>query len=225
MNQLRLRSVLPFILFIASIGVQHYNNSNLRFSVRDLPPVVGADQLRLLSLGEPALASRFISFGILGIESQLGRAISYKQLNYQRLSGWLQTMLDLDPLTAEPLAMAAGVFIDVDDQLKMRQMIEFVALQFQRDPQRHWRWLAQVATIAKYRLQDIELALSLAAQLQQSKIPLPAWARDMHVLLLADIGEHAAANALLRHMIDSGSIKDAAELRFLTKRLQQITPQ
>jgi hypothetical protein len=49
---------------------------------------------------------------------------------------------------------------------------------------------------------------------------VPAWARQMSVLLLADTGEVEAAKILLGGLLEAGAITDPQELRFLLERMQ-----
>ena len=51
---------------------------------------------------------------------------------------------------------------------------------------------------------------------------VPAWARDMTVSVLEDLGELDAARVLIGGLLDSGRIRDPNEIRFLVERLEEL---
>jgi hypothetical protein len=147
-----------------------------------------------------------------------------EHLNYPNLTGWLETIQELDPDSDYPGTVASGVFIDVKDPGRIRWIIDFVARNFQQSPDRRWRWMAQCAVLAKYRLQDLPLALKLAANMRAHTRPqiLPAWARDMEFLLLQEMGESATAYRVILGIMQSGQVLEPREQAFLLQRLQEL---
>jgi len=78
--------------------------------------------------------------------------------------------------------------------------------------------------VAKHRLQDLSLALKYASALA-SKVTLedvPQWVKQMEIYVLEDMGEIESAKILIGGLLESGSIKDPNELRFLEIRLQRL---
>ncbi|HZF23179.1 MAG TPA: hypothetical protein VE030_06920, partial [Burkholderiales bacterium] len=51
---------------------------------------------------------------------------------------------------------------------------------------------------------------------------VPHWAKQMHIFVLEDMGEHETAKLLLGGLLASGAITDAHEARFLTQRLNAM---
>ena len=51
---------------------------------------------------------------------------------------------------------------------------------------------------------------------------MPAWARDMSVVILEDMGELDAARFLIGGLIHSGRITDPHEIRFLEQKLGEL---
>jgi hypothetical protein len=217
---LKIFQVVIFVAFIATrfLGVPV---SDLD---RDLPPPISADKLQLLVFGEALVAAKLLEYWLLSIDMRSGEIVRYETLNYDHLTGWLQTVQDLDPRSSYPGLMASGVFVDVKDKQRARQMILFVDRLFTDAPGLRWRWQAQVVMLSKYRLQDMSLAIKLARNLREraTDANIPAWARDMEFLLLQDIGEFDVATSIITSMLDSGTITDPDELRVLTMRLQEM---
>ncbi len=103
-------------------------------------------------------------------------------------------------------------------------MVEYVVTAFRRNPSMYWRWMADAAVIAKHRLRDIALAEQLASELDQRTkgVPIPSWARQMHIFLKADLGERELAIAIISALIESGDVSSPEEINFLRHRLQLL---
>jgi hypothetical protein len=193
---------------------------------KDIPSALPAHHLRLLTLGENQIAAKLLGFWLLAFDMQSGKPVLYEQLNYNHLRDWLQVIQKLDSDSEYPSMVAAGVFIDVRDPVRVRTMIEFVHARFQEAPARRWRWLVQCMMLAKYRLQDPALALRLARDLRRQTPAgvLPDWARDMEFLLLQQIGETEAARWVIMGILESGQVNDPHERLFLLNKLKELSP-
>ncbi len=92
---------------------------------------------------------------------------SYQNLDYGRLTGWLDSILALDPRSDYPLFSAARIYAEIADPERSREMLDFVYRAFLEDPNRRWPWLAHAALVAKHRLKDLPLALRYARAVQR----------------------------------------------------------
>ena len=173
------------------------------------------------SLGEPIAASKFLNLWLQAFDNQPGASISFHQLNYPRLTEWLDTILELDPEGHYPMLVAARVYGSVQDHEKQRIMMDYVFYKFNEDPNKYWRWLAHVVITAKHELKDNELALKYAHALAEKATGknVPYWAKDMKIIVLEDMGEVEAAKILVGALIDSGEITDPYELNFLAHKI------
>jgi len=181
-----------------------------------LPPPPSAQALRLASFGEPQAAARI---AMLYVQSR-----GHRDLDYHRLVGWLQAILELDPRSAYPLFAAARIYAEHPDPARSRLALEFVYQAFLRDPNRRWPALAHAALLAKHRLKDLGLARRYAAAIDRHTTArdVPLWARQMEVFVLEAMGELEAARIMLGGLLQSGRIDDPAELRFLAERLKEL---
>jgi hypothetical protein len=184
------------------------------------PPPVAA--LRVAGLGEPVVLAQLTTLYLQAFDNQPGISIPFRDLDYRRVTQWLETILALDAAGQYPLLMAAQVYSQVPDPARERLMLEFVHQQFMLDPNRRWRWLAHAVIMAKHRLHDDQLALRYARDIARLAPTAPAWARQMHIFILEDIGEVESAKILLGGLLASGEIKDERELHFLTERLEDL---
>lgn len=178
--------------------------------------------LRALAFGEPIAFAALLTLHLQAFDNQPGISIPFAQLDYGRVGEWLETILGLDPVSQYPLLMAAQLYGQVPDPTKQRQMCELVRRQFERDPNRRWRWLAHCAIMAKHRLRDTRLALAYAEAIARSATQAPTWARQMRIFVLEDMGEAEAAAILLGGLLASGEVTDPQEIHFLMERLKQL---
>ena len=190
----------------------------------DLPPAPSTMTLRLLALGEPIGTAQLLSLFLQAFDTQPGISIPFKDLDYSRVEDWLDRVLELDPQGQYPLLMASQVYSQVPDTVRQRMILEWSFRRFLDDPGRRWRWAAHAAIMAKHKLNDLPLALRYAQELSRHATDpsVPAWARQMHIFLLEDMGEVETAKILLGGLLASGSIKDEHEARFLTERFNAL---
>jgi hypothetical protein len=190
----------------------------------DLASPPGAAVLRLASLGEPIALAKIMMLYLQSADYRAGDPMPYRDLDYGHVEAWLDRILTLDPAGQYPLLAASRIYAEVPDSAKQRQMLEFVRRSFLADPERRWPWLAHATILAKHRLHDLPLALRYADTLERnvSGNAVPPWARQMRAFILEDMDELEAARAVIGGYIDSGRVRDAAELRFLEQRLQEI---
>src|SRR5574342_11743 len=121
----------------------------------DLSPAPGIAALRLASFGDPIALAKVLMLYLQAFDYQSGSKVPYRELDYGRLEGWLERILELDPRGQYPLLAAARLYAEVPVEAKQRSMLEFIYAQFLLDPNRRWPWLAPATAIAKYRLRDL----------------------------------------------------------------------
>ncbi len=187
----------------------------------DLAPPLSTRTYVMSSLGEPIAASKFLNLWLQAFDNQPGASISFHQLNYPRLTQWLDTSLELDPRGHYPMLVAARVYGSIKDPVKQRIMMEYIFYKFNEEPNKYWRWLAHAVITAKHELKDYDLALKYAHALAEKATGnnVPYWARDMKIIVLEDMGEVEAAKILVGALIDSKEITDPYELNFLTHKI------
>lgn len=178
--------------------------------------------LRPLALGEPIALAQLLTLYLQAFDNQPGISVPFQELDYRRVIAWLRTILDLDPVGQYPLLMASQVYSQVPEKGKQREMCEFVREEFDRDPDRRWRWLAHCAIMAKHRLRDVRLALSYAEAITHAARNASSWARQMRIFILEDLGEVEAAKVLLGGLLASGEVTEPKEIHFLMERLKEL---
>ncbi|MBB3121220.1 hypothetical protein [Pseudoduganella violacea] len=191
-------------------------------AAQPLPPPMPLAALRLASLGEPLALSKLLMLQLQSFDDQPGQRLSWRELDYGRLAGWLERALDLDPRGQYPLLAASQVYSAVNDAARSRRMLDLVYREFMRDPQRRWPWLAHAALVARHRLHDLPLARRYASAIRTQATRAPAWARELEVFVLEDMNELDSARKLIGALLSSGQITDPGEARFLAARLEAL---
>lgn len=195
-----------------------------RASAEDLPSAPGLGALRLASFGDPVALAKGLMLYLQAFDYQSGSKVPYRDLDYARLETWLARILELDPRGQYPLLAASQLYAEVPIEAKQRSMLEFIYRQFLVDPNRRWPWLAHATVLAKHRLHDLPLALRYARAIQRYATAenVPSWAKQMEIFILEDMNELEAARLLIGGYLQSGVVKDPAELRFLEGQLEQL---
>ncbi|HEX7053035.1 MAG TPA: hypothetical protein VF211_03760 [Burkholderiales bacterium] len=214
-------------LLVAALAAQlalHQAAPPAGASARDLPPAPQPALLRLASLGEPPALARLLMLYLQAFDLGGGNVLPYRRLDYRRLADWLRAILALDPKSQYPLFSAARVYAEVPDRQRMRQMLELIHDEYLADPNRRWPWLAHAAILAKHRLGDLPLALRYAAAIERHTTDpgAPLWAKHMQIFILEDMGELEAERIMIGSLIESGRIREPAELGLLKRRLEEL---
>ena len=215
--------VLLLLALLTQLG-WHSQQASVTAEAEDLPPPMSARSYVMLSLGEPIAMSKILNLWLQAFDTQPGVSLSFHQLDYLRLTQWLDTILELDPKGPYPMLAAARVYGSISDPVKQRIMMDYIYERFRLEPDRHWRWLAHAVITAKHKLKDMALALKYARALAENATGrnVPQWARDMHIIVLEDMGEVEAAKILVGALIDSGEITDPQELNFLVEKIRVL---
>ncbi|MBI2508883.1 MAG: hypothetical protein HYV99_02525 [Betaproteobacteria bacterium] len=202
--------VIAFCLQVAWQALQPKPNAR----AEALGEPAAAAVLRTVAMGEPIALAQFLTLYLQAFDNQPGISIP--------VASWLEAILALDPVGQYPLLMASQLYGQAPDEARQRRMCAFVHEQFGRDPDRRWRWLAHCAIMAKHRLKDTPLALRYAEAISREARAASGWARQMHILIRADLGELEAATVLLGGLLASGEVTDPKEAHFLTERLEAL---
>lgn len=215
--------VVFFILGLFLQGVWHGMRPLSQAEAKSLsfPPSVAA--LRLVSLGDPLATARVSMLWLQAFDNQPGMSIPFRALDYDRIREWLARILALDPRGQYPLLVASRLYAQVPVPDKQRAMLAFVYERFFDDPNRRWPWLAHGVILARYRLNDLSLALKYATALTNHATDphVPYWVRGMTITLLEEMGEIESARVLIGKLIKHGTLTDSNEIRFLERGLDE----
>jgi hypothetical protein len=212
------------LLLLAQIVFHHLSRERLEARYRPLTRPWSADAYDAMAMGSDRLLGYLLALRLQLHDNQAGRHFRYSLMDYDLLVDWLDTLSDIDSGSEYPLLLASRIYTQTGSPERLRKILGFIERRFDDNPQLHWRRLAEASLIAKHKLGDLEFALRLAEKLaaQPRSVDMPHWARDFEFLLLAELNETESAIAIIEALLQSGSIKDPDERRFLREKLSEF---
>ena len=93
---------------------------------QELAPAPAVSVLRIAALGDEAALAKLLMLRLQAHDSQPGASIPFMDLDYDRVAGWLDAIIDLDPRADSPLLAAARLYGSVSDPGRQRTMFELV---------------------------------------------------------------------------------------------------
>lgn len=209
------------LIFFCQLLFHYSSQVQLEASYQPLASPLRASTYRGISMGSDQLLGNLLAIRLQLHDNQMGRHFSYSRIDYRRLVDWLERVSEINPRSEYPMLLASRVYSQTRDKARLRLILSFIERTFDDDPQLHWRRLAEASLLAKHQLGDLKLALRFAEKLasQPASVVMPSWARDIHFLLLAEMNEFESAIAMIQALIQSGSISDPDEKRFLEAKL------
>ena len=209
------------VLLLAQLAHHQLARERIEATYRPLNPPSSAPVYRQAAMGSEQLLAHLLAIRLQLHDNQAGRHFRYSLIDYQRLVDWLEQISDVVPDNEYPMLLASRIYTQTADHGRLRRVLAFIEHRFADNPQLHWRRMAEASLIAKHKLGDLEFALRIARKLaaQPASVEMPAWARDLEFLLLAEMNELESAIAIIQALLQSGSIKDVDERRFLREKL------
>lgn len=218
------RFMLPLLMIALALQlIWHAAQSRQRAQYEPLPPPPPAALFSLMAMGDNLLASRVLDIWLQAHDNQPGISIPFNQLDYVRVTQWLDLSLQLDARDGYPLLVASHIYATVNDAARTRIMLDFIEQKFIEQPRYRWRALADASIAAKHRLKDLPLALRYADTLAaHAGDDVPYWAKDIRLIVLEEMGEKETLRVLIGGLLQNGNITDPYELRFLQQRLDDL---
>ena len=212
------------VLLLCQLGYHHFERERFESSYRPLAEPFSAAAYRGLAIGSESLLAHLLAIRLQLHDNQAGRHFRYSLIDYDRLVDWLEQISDTYVDSEYPMLLASRVYTRTSSPDRLRKLLGFIERRFDDNPQLHWRRLAEASLIAKHNLQDLDLALRLARKLaaQPANVEMPHWARDIEFLLLSEMNEYESAIAIIQALLQSGSIDDVDERRFLREKLLEF---
>ncbi len=209
------------MLFFMQLFYHHAERALLEARYRPLSQPMSVNAYRGAAMGSEKLLGYLLAIRLQLHDNQAGQHFRYSLIDYDVLVAWLDNISDIDTGTEYPMLLASRIYTQTGSPERLIKMLGFVERRFDDNPQLHWRRLAEASVIAKHKLGDLGLALAFAQKLsaQPESVVMPRWVRDLEFLLLADLNEFESAIAIIQALLQSNSITDPDEKRFLQEKL------
>lgn len=193
---LRLRPLLVACLFVLA-AIQGF----FSWALRPISP-----QWQILPAAPSPLLSELLAFGdhqylfrVLALRLQNagdfgGRIVPVSQYDPVAVVSWLEAIEGLDGISIFPIALANGFFGQSQNATKIEPIIEYMSRSVDRRPEHKWPWLIQAMSLARYRLNDNEVALRIARQAAAYNFPdIQPWTGLLPAFVLEDMGRFQEA--------------------------------
>lgn len=219
------RSLL--VLLAAAVALQALDGGAWRPEptalARPLPPAPQQSALlTLLAAGDAALAQRVGLIWLQSFDTQPGVQLALRQLDSERLAGWLDRLHALDAQSDYAVSLASMLYMNWGDARRRELLAPWVEARFLEAPDRRWRFLAYPAVLLRRSEGGAPIALRWARLLREHARQAPSWARQLEAFFQESLGDRAAAAALISLYLQEGLYTDETERRFLEKRLEEL---
>ena len=133
------------------------------FTITPLPP--SKLEMGVFSFGDKELLYRFYGFQLQNAGDTFGETTALQDYDYEKLEQWFYALDELDGIS-EYVPSIAGFYYSVSQHGEdNKHIVSYLEHFADRDPVKNWRWYATAAYIAKYKLQDDDLAFNIARKL------------------------------------------------------------
>lgn len=189
-----IRHFLAFIIMsVLTLCFWQYHH-DLHPDWRGVPTVPSYTRIINNYLGDQQLGYRAMSIKIQNFGDTGGQTISIKNFDYDQLFRWFSLGTQLDARSNYLPSLAAYYYGAIDDEEKLRHVVDYLSEVGNSAENGKWRWLAQAVFLARFKIEDQELALNLAYKLAALEgDQLPIWTDQMPAFVLAKVGEEKAA--------------------------------
>ncbi len=184
-----------------------------------VPPVPSEKGAIVMALGDRQLSFRMGSLTLQHLGDDGGRVTPLKNYDYTKLDAWFWLLRKLDPASDHVPLIAAYYFGATREPAQAEIVAKYLGEVGQNPSGEKWRWLAHAVFLARYRANDLDLALALAYKLAALQLDrereLPIWARQMPAFVLTARGEKDAARAIMGGILLTDKHLKPQEINFI----------
>lgn len=201
---------------IANFAVWHKNNHRLPLW-GNVPPAPSRLGATAAFLGDEEMAYRSLAITLQSFGNNTGQVIALKDYNYPNLGTWFMLEHSLNWRSNYVPFLAGYYFGASQDPSELGPLIEYLRVVGKDPAADKWRWLGQAVFLARHRMNDMKLALSLAEELAATYKPgMPAWPLQMKAIIASDMGDKDMAYGMMLEMLQTeADTMDPIEVKFI----------
>lgn len=205
-----------FAFFAAHCVLWIYSNP-LRTSWANVPPPPTTFGASLTALGDQGLAYRTYSVMLQNLGDIGGRVTMFRDYDFDMVGRWFFLLDKLDPVSQYVPYLAAFYYGATEEKEQLRPVVDYLAAVGRRPGAQRWRWMGQAVFLARFRLDDLDLALKLSHELAALDEPgMPRWTKQMPAFVMNAQGDRAASYQLLLTMLrEEADQMQPAEVNFI----------
>lgn len=174
----------------------------------NVPPVPGVRGASLFALGDQQLAYRVIGIMLQNLGDTGGRSAAFDEYDYETLTRWFFLNDELDPESSFTPFLASFYYGSVKDHSKLRSLLTYLREIGARPGGQRWRWLAHGVYLARFQMNDLDIALEFANLLADVEDKnMPAWTKQMPAFILNAKGNKEEALAIMIEILKTSADK------------------
>ncbi len=216
------------VIIFANICVWFYARP-LKTEWRNVPTAPSEFSAHAAGLGDENLAYRMIGFMLQNIGKVDGRTQNLNSYDYSELEGWFFRAYNLLPQSGYVPLLATYYYGAASDAEKLRHVVNFLKVAGNDTAKDRWRWLVHAIFLARYKIEDFDLAYELADILEKLDSPhKPQWTNLMPAMVKNAKGEKEDAYIMMKAILESSAQSlDPAEINHIIGYIceQILTPE
>lgn len=201
--------VLVQVAFSYGVTIRHHilwpGTKTIKPDLAIVTPPPIPRTVKALSFGDEQFYFRALAFLLQNAGDTYGRSTPLKDYDYNLLYEWWMLFDALDAHSNIIPALVGYYYSASQEPLRdLPFVVRYLEQHADRDPATKWWWYAQAAHLARYKLQDMGLALRFAEKLAAlpQDVKLPFWARQMPAFIHEARGELEEAYIIIRDILD-----------------------
>lgn len=172
----------------------------------NVPPAPSMLTASGYGLGDPQFAYRIMGLMLQNLGDTGGRAPPLNSYNYDELVKWFFMASRLDSQSNFIPFLAAYYYGAATDKDKLRTLLTYLYEAGQKPGGERWRWLGHGTFIARYQVEDLDLAMKFAQRLASLDEPdMPVWTSQLPVFILSARGDRDEALSLMLEILKSSA--------------------
>lgn len=219
-----IRHHLALVFFLLLQVGFWYRTSDIKPDMGIVPDVPGREALHALTFGDDQFYFRILAFNLQNAGDMFGRFTSLRYYDFNKLYLWFNLLDELDSKSNMIPAMATYYFSQTQNTADIRYVVDYLYTHCMRDVGSKWWWLVQSIYLASHKLNDMDLALKMAAPLVNEKVPV--WAQQMAAVVHEKRGEFDDALRIMETIRDHAETIPESDLKymnyFVKERLEKL---
>lgn len=182
-----------------------FNTKNIKtdFTITPFPP--SKLEKAFFSFGDSQILYRFYGMELQNAGDTFGEVTPLQDYDYEKLEKWFFALSELDEKSDYVPSLAGFYFSQSQSPKDNKYVVSYLVKHAEQDPENKWRWFNDAAYIARYKLNDLPLAVSIASKVLKLKNPdIPLWARAMAIFVSKASDDQCKTLELAAEFLGSG---------------------
>jgi len=208
-----LRNYALLVAFLAAQLGYWQQTKDIKPDLGIVPDVPGREAIHALTFGDNGFYFRVLAFTIQNAGDTFGRFTALRLYDFHKLYMWFNLLDELDSRSNIMPAMATYYYSQTQNTADVRYIVDYLYIHGSRDVEHKWWWLMQAIYLSMHKLNDMDLALKVAAPLVNPKVP--AFAQQMAAVVHEKRGEMDDALHIMETIRDNAENITDADLKYM----------